>query len=579
VLAQGVALACALAAAPARAQTPRPSGVPFGPFERPGQTRPQLPPPEQAPPAFSLPPLPTPSEEAPELSQRPRIVVKKFRIDGSTVFTQAQLDAVAAPYVGRLLGAEELEQLRQALTRLYVDAGYPNSGAELPDQDVRGGIVEYRIVEGRLSEVEIEGNRWFRDGYLRSRILRGARVPLDVAQLEQQLQILQQDPRIRRVDAALLPGDRPGEARLRARFEEELPFFASFQTSNYDSPSIGEYRQQIDLAWENVTGWGDSVRWMGAWTKGLWDTEAGYELPFTPWDTTIGAWYRWGTSDVIENPFDELDIESRAQTIGLELRQPVYHTVRNRIDFALTAEHRESTTYLLHENFPFEEGTDDGRVTVSVLRLRQDWIYRDLHQVVAARSQLSIGLHVLGATNDGCVFDEAGICVEPTGSSQDVPDARFEAWLGQFQWVRRFDPWAVEAVFRTDLQLTTEPVFSLEQFSLGGHQSVRGYRENQLVRDNGIASSLEVRLPLFAEEAWQIELQLAPFVDLGNSWNTKRPEGSPRTLASVGVGLRAVFRHNLYGEIYWGHRLQSVHEPENGDLQDEGVQFSVVASF
>ena len=164
--------------------------------------------------------------------------MREFRVTGSTVFSDQELSAVTAPYTGRPLGAEELEELRQRLTLLYVDAGYLNSGAILPDQDVRDGVIDYRIVEGRLTEVDVEGNRWFRDGYLRRRILRGAHTPLDVADLEQELQLLQQDPRIRRVDAELLPGERPGEARLRASFEEELPFFASLEFSNHDSPSV-----------------------------------------------------------------------------------------------------------------------------------------------------------------------------------------------------------------------------------------------------------------------------------------------------------------------------------------------------
>jgi len=145
--------------------------------------------------------------------------------------------------------------------------------------------------------------------------------------------------------------------------------------------------------------------------------------------------------------------------------------------------------------------------------------------------------------------------------------------------VRRFDPWGLEAVFRTDLQLASQPLFSLEQFSLGGHQSVRGYRENQLVRDNGLASSLELRIPLWTDAALGFDLQLAPFFDIGRSWNTKRGDASPRTLMSVGVGLRTSLTRYLRGELYWGHRLRHVDEPEDHDLQDEGVQFSLVASF
>ena len=73
-------------------------------------------------------------------------------------------------------------------------------------------------------------------------------------------------------------------------------------------------------------------------------------------------------------------------------------------------------------------------------------------------------------------------------------------------------------------------------------------------------------------------MQIAPFCDVGRSWNTKRGEASPRTLASVGVGLRA-FSRFLRGEIYWGHRLEHVEDPGDGGLQDDGVTFSLVASF
>jgi hypothetical protein len=45
------------------------------------------------------------------------------------------------------------------------------------------------------------------------------------------------------------------------------------------------------------------------------------------------------------------------------------------------------------------------------------------------------------------------------------------------------------------------------------------------------------------------------------------------------VGLRVVYTRFLHGEIYWGHRLQSVDEPGDHDLQDDGVTFALVASF
>src|SRR5256884_2587908 len=95
-----------------------------------------------------------------------------------------------APYVNREVSSEDLEALRVALTRLYVDRGYVNSGAVLPDQTVTDGVITFAIVEGALSDVEIRGNRWFRDRYLRDRLRLAAGPPLNADALQQRLQLL-----------------------------------------------------------------------------------------------------------------------------------------------------------------------------------------------------------------------------------------------------------------------------------------------------------------------------------------------------------------------------------------------------
>jgi hemolysin activation/secretion protein len=549
------------------AQVRRPGGVEGSILgDRPGERPLEAPPPEEPEPLpqFELPPVPEPSEA--RLSGAPSFVARGFRIVGSTVFSEAELAAVAEPYVGRSVTSEDLQRLRNELTLLYVNRGYVNSGAVLPDQQVEDGIVEYRIVEGELSGIELQGNRWFRNRYLTSRIELAAQRPLDVRRVEGQLQILQQDPRIRRVQAELRPGALPGEGVLGLRVDEEQPFHAALQFDNWESPSIGSYHGSATLSDQNLTGNGDILTLDLGFTDGLDDYEGRYEIPVTPRDTILAFGYRWSKSHVVESPFDELDISSKAQTASIGVRHPVLRSLRSSLWLSLTGEWRESETFLFGEPFPFALGTDDGKSRISVLRFAQDWVYRDRSQVLAARSTVSWGVDVLN----------------PTVNGSGVPDSLFLAWLGQFQWVRRFDPWGIEALFRTEAQLADSPLLSLEQFSVGGHDTVRGYRENELVRDNGLVGSLEIRIPLLSDSAGRPYLQLAPFADIGRSWNASRdgPDDSkPYTLYSVGVGLRFQLTEYFDGEIYWGDALRDVTEPDDHDLQDDGVQFRVTARY
>jgi hemolysin activation/secretion protein len=55
----------------------------------------------------------------------------------------------------------------------------------------------------------------------------------------------------------------------------------------------------------------------------------------------------------------------------------------------------------------------------------------------------------------------------------------------------------------------------LEQMAIGGRFSVRGYRENTMVRDHGLIVSLEGRIPLVENRRWAEFVQLVPFVDFG----------------------------------------------------------------
>jgi len=177
---------------------------------------------------------------------------------------------------------------------------------------------------------------------------------------------------------------------------------------------------------------------------------------------------------------------------------------------------------------------------------------------VGLRSTISVGVDAFGAT------------VNPDG----IEDGRFVSWLGQAVWARRFLDSGIELLARTDMQWSNDALLPLEQFSLGGDYSVRGYRQNQLVRDRGVVASAELRFPLLKSLEARPLLQLAVFTDYGRGWNTERGTSSAASLAGAGLGLRWNGRR-VQGHLYWAEELEDVAEPEDRALQDRGLHLSV----
>lgn len=537
---------------------------------------------ERPKPGWVLPPLPPLSPEEQRRLPGPRVFVERIVVTGSTAFSSDQIDVVTDPYINREVTSEELESLRLALTQLYVKAGYINSGAVLMDQDVRDGTIQFHIIEGELTDVVITENKRFRTHYLRNRLALNVTKPLNIGTLQQRLQRLQQDDRIRRLQAELRPGIRLGESELHVRVEENTLYIVSAAFNNYQAASIGSERGQLTVGHRNLTGNGDILSLTASKSEGSeLQLDASYTLPLNARDTTLGLRYRRNDSSVIEEPFAELDIESLSEIFSVTLRAPLYRTLRREFALSISGERLHSETSILGMRFSVSEGQNEGESTITALRFTAEWVERTPNQVLALRSRFSFGLDALGATINPKMPDDPDT---PDRNESAIPPGRFAAWLGQFQLGRRLNTRQIELLFRFDIQLSTEPLLALEQMAIGGRFSVRGYRENQLVRDNGALVSLESRIPLIRNQRWAEYIQVVPFVDVGWGWQTRGDTPSPNNLASVGLGLRWAARWELSlplqseFEVFWGYQLRDV--PTSGDnLQDHGLHLQLAVNL
>jgi len=543
----------------------------------PSQPVPRLPQPPITPP----PPLPTPEILPPpsELLTPPSVVpsvpealpsdipgeidVKDYDVKGSTVFSKEDFDEVLKDYKGRISFARLL-QARSAITKLYVDNGYITSGAFIPPQTLTGGVVKISVVEGSVEEIRVTGTGRLHSNYVRSRLRNGTKTPLNVNRLLQSLQLLQLNPLIRNISAELSAGTRPGLSVLEVTVRPERTFSASISLDNNSPPSVGVFRRQLNINELNLTGNGDSFTVSYSNTNGSNQIEANYILPVNARNGTIRLGFDWIKSSIIEKPFDQVDIGAVSYDYELSFRQPLILTPNKELALGLTLNRRESNTTLLGEPFQLSPGANDkGQTRLAVIRFFQEWTQRESRSVFAARSQFNLGVGAFDAS-----------------IRESAPDGRFFSWRGQAQWLRLLGGNAADTsgspilLIRADMQLADRRLVPLEQFAIGGSDSVRGYRQDLFLTDNGILGSVEVRIPVYRLRDRPGVFQVIPFVDVGKVWNNgnqKNPD--PSTLASIGVGLQWQMGERLRFRFDYGLPLINTNLRER-TLQEQGFYFS-----
>jgi hemolysin activation/secretion protein len=524
-------------------------------LERPGPRQLEEPTylPEKPAEPFQLPPV---EESTPVPGARgPTLEVTSVVFEGNNAIATRELQGVAAPYVGRAVTRIELEQLREAVSRHYLERGYVNSGAVFPDNFYHAGVVRLQIIEGRVEEVRLSGMGRLRDGYVRSRLIRGDE-PLNVNVVQERFQLLLADPLFSKINARLQPGSKLGLARLDLDVTRGRPWDLSLFANNYRSPSVGSEAIGVTGRVRNLTGLGDAFD--ATLQGGHHDNDrygVGWAVPVTA-RTQLHARYDNGKSSVLEAPLDALDVKSELKSQEVGIDQTFIETIRRHFSVGVSFIHRENRTALLGEPFSFVPGEGTGTSKVNAWRFDQDFVQRWEKQALALRSTFTFG-----RTNT----------VENAQFSDIIPPKRYSFWLGQTQFTRRLLESGGDLALRANMQFSRDKLVPLERFAIGGASTVRGYRENQAVRDQGFNITVEFRYPLFDRPVSHHRLTLIPFADYGEAWN----KGEQRdALASAGLGFNYQFR-GLSAELYYGKRLIEPDVKTSGDLQDDGFHFQV----
>lgn len=455
----------------------------------------------------------------------------QINVEGDTLLGKTEIKKITTPYEGRDLNPEELSTLVAKINDAYRVRGYMTSLAFIPPQDLERGAITIKVLEGRVGQMEVTGNKYFRAKVISNRLSEKPGDALNIPKLEKELMQINRTEAYR-LKAVLSPGERTGETKVRLEVKEQQPYQVALTFDNAGRPYIGTYRSGIELLDRNVTGHGDrfGARYMVGAGQQIASTS--YTLPVGKHGTEISGLFGFSHVDVDLERHNQPNIIGNGYNYGFLLSQPLDKERIWTADLGLNARRISS----------FFDGDKTHADDIRSATLGLNFNKYDRYGRSFARVQSTFAPKWLGANT-------------------------------KFWKMESFATRVTRLPKRNLLLLSTYGQYSpsdlppVEQFQLGGVNSVRGYTQGLLLGDRGYNATAEWRWPvpfLSHVSPWLGErIQGAFFFDYGQTWldrhnkyfvNGLSNKKGRTSLMGAGFGVRARLTDYLqgYADIAFG---------------------------
>lgn len=423
----------------------------------------------QAPlaPATSRNPLPDAAPTAGHaINTDVRFVLKGVRFDHSAFIDEAALQAIAQAYIGREIGADELNHIVDQVNAIYTKRGISTARAVLARQNLEGGIVHIELVEGHLGKLDVRGNRHTREAFVRRRIHTAPGALLDTDRLRHDLVYINRSSSLR-LAALLRPGAERGLTDVQVQVTEPASRSLDAFVDNAGVDTSGRSRIGLQGHYDGLLGVGDRVDLSAAKSRGGIDGLFSYGALVNERNGRLGVSYSRSQIDIISGPYRALDIVGHSSVTALQYDQPFIATQRWLLTASTSASQIRSSTAI--------DGTAVADNTTNVLALGLSVN----HRVEGREWTLTQLVNHLNASQPIDGASTSWTAVGNFGGAQR---------LGSSAWLLRVDAgwqWS-----------SSDRLASSSLFQIGGAGSVRGYERGVLAGTEGYYANLELHHPL-----------------------------------------------------------------------------------
>jgi hemolysin activation/secretion protein len=437
----------------------------------------------------------------------PSFLLRKVEFTPPSQLLNAEdLEAVAAPQIGRPTSFADVRALAQGVNALYMAKGHLTARAFVPSQKIVDGVLKVQLVEARLAALQMAAESRLSPAFVESLLATSVGTLIDAPVLNERLTKLHRNTETR-IGLAFEPAatGEPGLSVIQVQADEPPFWTARLSASNEGADSLERNQLSANLALNNLLGRTDKLSLLLIGSKGSTSGNLQYSLPlpgpFLGWGTRLTTGLSIGKTQSVSPGFDPVQLDGKSDGATVSMTQPLWASGSWALDGGLSISQTNSRTDIASERF-------------SNVRTRST----GLTATLSRNSDGSSATLVL-AYNDARTT-AMGLADRRTGVLQ--VNASLQQLLGAGFW---------GALRAAAQHSNTVQLPSALQFQIGGPGSVRGYASPSVSGDNGETGSIELHRALTPVSE---RLDAFVFVDAGR---VRTDGGVSASLTSAGVGL------------------------------------------
>ena len=475
-----------------------------------------------------------PKEEA-QIPEGETFLVRGFLYKGNTVLSDCRLNRIIYKYLDKNLSVKDLKDICQLISDTYKKKGYFLTSAYLPVQEIKSGIVTIEIVEGRLGEVKIEGEKHYAEKFIRKNFHPGPKGVINYDSILKSLLILNEYHNLN-VKAQFKKGAAPNTVDAVLNVEDKLPLQTVIDYNNFGSDYVSRHRTGITLEYTNLALGGDTIAFRtvtGSPAKGLFFAKTDYSFPINTRGTRLSLSYLRSDFDV-GREFRNLDAGGKSKIYSCDFIHPAVRTHLAHLDVNFGFDYKQIENCILGV-----VASDD---QLRIFRAGFDY---NLLDKFGGRSYLS---SFVSGGIDGTMgaSKKNDPLASRVGAGSEFVKANFD--MARFQQFI----WGSFIFLKGSYQIASDVLPISEQVSLGGPYSVRGFPYSEYLGDSGCCLNFELRFPPpfvaeknipFTSHAFKDKVHLLGFLDWGAASlrNPVAGDSKDYEISGTGIGARISF--------------------------------------